>query len=73
MTGLVDSGGVGGVKKWDNRIVGGVIGRSLPKVPLSSVWFSKTGHRDKSIGVNRWEGYPLFKRQRLLLLVFLLF
>ena len=73
MLGLVDKGAVGDVQKWDKRGVDGLLGVDIPKLALSGVGFSKTGQRDKLIDMNRWEVYPLFKRQRLLLLVFLLF
>jgi hypothetical protein len=61
------------VKKWDNRIVHQMRRVNLPRLPFRGVLFSKTGQGLKSMSANRWEGYPLFKRQRLLLLVFLSF
>jgi hypothetical protein len=64
---------VGSVKKWDNRLIGQKEVESLPRFAFWSAWFSKTGQGLKSKSVSRWERYPLFKRQRLLLLVFLLF
>jgi len=56
------------VKKWDNRVGDAWSGVSLPKRALQGVQFSKTGQGLKSKNQNRWDGYPLFKRQRLLLL-----
>jgi hypothetical protein len=61
------------VKKWDNRMFGEWNGWGLPRCALCGGWFSKTGLELKSNDENRSEGYPLFKGQRLLLLVFLLF
>jgi hypothetical protein len=61
------------VKKWDNQLPVEQERERLPTLAFWSARFSKTGQRLKSKSVNRWERYPLFKRQRLLLLVFLLF
>jgi hypothetical protein len=71
--GPVEMDQVGYVKKWDNGGRSRTGGGGLPKLAFWDGWFSKTGQELKSKSVKRWKRYPLFKRQRLLLLVFLLF
>ena len=62
-----------GVKKWSNWTVDEGKRAILPRLAFWLFRFSKTGQGHKSKGLNSWKRYPLFKRQRLLLLVFLLF